>query len=291
MQMDGRSGKHPAILLIGYGEVGQAFATQLAGSEAHLTVADPARAGTTVGGITIAAAPPPSMEDFDIVLAAVPSSASVAVAALAAQSPGSFVHADLSSSSRGLMREAAALFEGRPSRFADCAIMGAVSLQGARTPVIAAGTGATGAAAIMNGLGFRMTALPHSEAGDASALKLLRSVLTKGLEAITAECFVAARSMGLSSALRDQLQDIGETPFTDFLDMLVRTHVVHAPRRSHEVEAALGQLEEQQVPSTVTRSVLEAFRTTARRLEDAPAFRDRMPTADEALAWLAEDKR
>ena len=32
--------------------------------------------------------------------------------------------------------------------------------------------------------------------------------------------------------------DIDETPLRDYLDMLVRTHVVHAARRVHEVRDA-----------------------------------------------------
>lgn len=289
--MGERSGRRPAVLLIGYGEVGQVFTTQLSRADVHLSVVDPARAGTVVDGVIIDTTPPSSFEDYDIILAAVPSSSSLAVARLSAERPGAFVYADLSSSSRSLMREAAAFFDGCAARFADCAIMGAVSLHGARTPVIASGPGAAEAAAIMNNLGFQVTPLPVSEAGDASALKLLRSILTKGLEAVTVECFVAARAMGLSDALRDQLRDISETPFTDFLDMLVRTHVVHASRRSHEVEAALSQLKEQQVPCTVTQCVLEAFRETARRLKDTPLPQDPTPNVDEALAWLEGGNR
>lgn len=276
----------PTVLVVGCGAVGRAVVDHLAGTPARLVVSDPAQAGETRGGVTVSAAAPDDLSPFDLVLAAVPAGASAAVAARAAESPGAFLHVDLSSSPREAMREAAARFEGRPARFVDGAIMGSVDLHGARTPILLAGPGAQDAAAAMNALGFVARALPASQAGDAVALKLLRSVLTKGLEALTAECFVAARTMGLEDALRGELRDIGETPFVDFLDMLLRTHVVHAPRRRGEVAAALAQLEAVGAPATVTQAVLEAFARTAARLEARPAFGSGTPDAGAALAWL-----
>ena len=59
---------------------------------------------------------------------------------------------------------------------------------------------------------------------DAAALKLLRTILTKGLEALAVECLVAAEKQGIRTELYDAMSDV-EAPagFTNFLDMLVRT--------------------------------------------------------------------
>ncbi|MBJ3774875.1 NAD(P)-dependent oxidoreductase [Acuticoccus mangrovi] len=282
--------ERPSVLMIGYGEVGQAFAQRVAGAGAALQVVDRLHAGESVAGVTVAAEPPASLAGVDMVLAAVPSSVSVAVAEAYAALPGDFVYVDLSSSAEGAMREAAARFAGRKARFADAAIMGSVNLHGAGTPLIIAGEGSDEAADHLEAFGFEVTRLTGGKAGDASALKLLRSVLTKGLEAVAVECFVAARAMGLSDALRDNLSDIGRTSFPDFLDAIIRTHVVHAPRRAHEVAGAVAQLEERDLPASVSRAVLDAFhRTSDRLVAAAPAQPPK--SADEALAWLSGETR
>ena len=43
--------------------------------------------------------------------------------------------------------------------------------------------------------------------GDASAIKMIRSVMIKGLEALTAECLLAARRAGVADAVLASLQN------------------------------------------------------------------------------------
>src|SRR5690606_7927784 len=127
----------------------------------------------------------------------------------------------------------------------DGAIMGSITLSGARTPLLLAGAGADKAAEWLAAHGFRCTTLANAQVGDASALKLLRSLFTKGLEALTVECLLAAESRGLRQQLLEQLAVVDETPFTEYLEVLVTSHLVHARRRLAEVEAVGEELARQ----------------------------------------------
>lgn len=280
----------PRTLLAGYGEVGRAIAARLVERGAPLVVVDPAQAGTDIAGGagTVKAALPTGLQAFDLVIAVTPASVAPGLARATASLPGAFLYVDLSSAAPAAMAEAAENFSG-PAAFVDGAIMGSVDLNGADTPIILAGGEAARAAEVLTGLGLPATALSGSRPGDAAALKLLRSVVTKGIEAVAVEAYVAAHRLNLADALRANLDDISRRPFPDFLDAIVRTHPIHAARRAREVEAAIGKLAAHELPTDVSRAVLARFETTVARLAaDPPPQR---PSAGEASAWLAGDSR
>lgn len=278
--------RRPAVLLLGYGEVGRAFAARLTETADSLVVVDPVASASTEP-LRLLAEIPHSLEAVDVVLAAVPAAASLTAATACAERPGGFLYVDCSTSARAAMQQAAARFEGRPSRFVDAAIMGSVDLNGADAPILVAGEAAEQAASVLTQMGLAATAMDRSQPGDASALKLLRSVVTKGLEAVAVEGFLAARAMGMERQLRDSLADIGRTSFPDFLDSIVCTHVSHAPRRLHEVEAVIAQLQEQRCDASVTQAVRALFGRTAAQIAGARE-RPAPDSADGALAWLEQ---
>jgi 3-hydroxyisobutyrate dehydrogenase len=67
--------------------------------------------------------------------------------------------------------------------------------------------------------------------------------------------------------------------------MLVRTHVIHAKRRAHEVHDAQAELASQGLPSLVLPGVEQRFLTTASHLERQP-LPTPDPDIDQALKWL-----
>lgn len=276
------------VVLVGYGEVGRAFGPRIEQSGVNLLRADPACPGVR-DGRNILKAIPQELPEGCLVLAAVPSAAALAVARDIASRSVRIDLIDLSSSPRSLMRDCAALFAGRPGRFMDAAIMGSVNMSGADAPITISGPDAKSWARTLTSFGFTVAALPNSQAGDASGLKLLRSLMTKGLEALAVECFSAAREMGLEAEIRENLQEIGERSFPAVLDAMVRTHVVHAPRRRHEVAAAIAQAEALGLHVPLAHAVLDAYSRTEARLQSG-AFEE-VPPLNEAVAWLAEGLR
>ncbi len=274
------------VILIGYGEVGRAFASRIELSGTELRCVDPAAAGRH-GEIRVDPALPDQIAPGTLVLSAVPSAAAQAVADELASRSEELLLIDLTSSPQELMRACAKKFEGSGTAFVDGAIMGSVDLAGADAPIVLSGPEAERAATELAAIGLHATALANSQPGDACGLKLLRTLMTKGIEALAVECFSAADRMGLSAEIRANLADVNARPFPDLLDAMVRTHVVHAPRRQHEVAAALEQARSVGLRTPVTDAVLEAYRRTAHRIETEKP----QPPAqvEQAVRWLAED--
>ncbi|QRF91719.1 6-phosphogluconate dehydrogenase [Alcaligenes faecalis] len=145
---------------------------------------------------------------------------------------------------------------------ADLAIMGSVPSTGAQTALLAAGQGAGRAAAFWQAQGASVRILP-GQAGDAMRLKLLRSLMTKGLEALGIENLMLAERMGLRAELYEVLEDLNQRGLQDFMESCLRSHLVHGVRRRDEVLQVRRQLELAGIAPRVTNGILDFFEHTA----------------------------
>ncbi|MBU2890826.1 hypothetical protein KO492_14080 [Celeribacter halophilus] len=274
-----------SVLLIGYGEVGRAFGAQVEQSGSRPIYVDP-MARNIPDTATVLNTLPAEIPDTTLVLGAFPSAAARSVAQDLATRSGAFLYVDMSSSPQGLMQDCAAEFGNQSARFVDAAIVGSVDLSGAKAPILLSGPNADQAEAALRALGFDAKALPDSKAGDACGVKLLRTLMTKGIEALAIECFSAAAKMGLSKEICENLSDIGVRPFPELLDAMVRSHVIHAPRRKLEMEAAIDQAQSLGLQVPVNQSVLEVYKATSARIE---AEHPNVPMSiGQALNWLSK---
>ncbi|ARP86700.1 NAD(P)-dependent oxidoreductase [Bordetella genomosp. 9] len=284
------------IALLGCGEVGHCYAAawRKAGHTIHaiceLRQDADMQARAQNHGAALYAAPGPWLAEADIVVSAVYGHAAKAIAERALPYlRADALYADFTTASAADMRAAAAVAAEKGVPFADVAIMGAIALLAERTPLLCAGTGAQAAAAFTGGCGAPAQAIA-GQAGDAVRLKLLRSIMTKGMESLTVECLVAAESLGLRDALYEVLADIDRMPLTRFMDSFVRSHVLHAPRRLAEVREAREQLAQAGLQPLVLDGVERLFARTARGIEAARhggAPLDLPDTVPARLAWLA----
>jgi 3-hydroxyisobutyrate dehydrogenase len=283
----------PRIAIIGLGEVGRCYAQPLlhAGFELLLCEARPSPAATELASqwdLPIHDKPGAWLASADWVLSCVTGAQALPVVEQVLTFALAGVGlADFTTASPGVKRQAAHLSKRRSVRYVDIAIMGAISLNWVRTPLLAAGEGAEEFKHLMEQAGGRVKLIDSGAAGDAISLKILRSVFTKGMEALCVELLVSAEKQGVREKLYEQLSDIDQTPLRDFIDMLVRTHVVHAGRRAHEVHDANKELAQQGIASLVLPGVEQRFRDTANKLQAHP-----MPSADpnvgQALQWLLD---
>ncbi|ANN80070.1 NAD(P)-dependent oxidoreductase [Bordetella flabilis] len=284
------------IALIGCGEVGQCYAAawRKAGHAIYAICEirqDPDMQALARGfGAALHAAPGAWLADADIVVSAVYGHAARGVAEQALPYlRADALYADFTTAGAADMRAAATVAAGDGIPFADVAIMGAIALLGDRTPLLCAGTGAEAAAAFARDSGAPARAIA-GQAGDAVRLKLLRSIMTKGMESLTVECLVAAESMGLRDALYEVLADIDRTPLTTFMDSFLRSHVLHAPRRLAEVREAREQLIDAGLQPLVLDGVERLFARTTHGIEAAHAAGARLDLPDTVparLEWLA----
>ncbi|WP_105030251.1 DUF1932 domain-containing protein [Arthrobacter ruber] len=284
------------LAIIGCGEVGRLYAAAAA-PHFELVLCDaypsaPAKELAERLGVELKSSMGPWLADMDRVWACVTGDVAVSVAEQAAgHLREGALYADLSTANSADKRTAAGLLEAQSAGYVDIAIMGAVGLTGVRTNLLAAGRDAASAVTDFSQLGAPIRALEDAAAGDAIALKLLRTVLTKGLEALGVEALVAAESQGVRQELYRVLEDIDTEGFTNFLNAVVRTHVLHAERRFHEVDRAIAQLDEANLPSSVLAGSRERYEQTVQALSDTPPPQGTAENIDSAVTWLLESSK
>ncbi len=220
--------------MLGLGEAGSRLAADLAAAGVHVTGfdPDPSRGKAMPDRVDDPAA---AVAEAEVVLNVTASAVAVesARAAVSALRRGA-IYADLNTASPDLKRRLAELVAAAGGRFADVALLGPVPAKGLRTPALAAGTAARAFAEAMTPLGMPVEVV-SDEAGDAAALKLLRSVFMKGLAAAAVESLEAAEAAGHTAWVENE---IAEVIGRRLLERLVAGSHAHAARRVDEMEAA-----------------------------------------------------
>ena len=96
--------------------------------------------------------------------------------------------------------------------------------------------------------------------GTASAIKILRSVLIKGIEALTDEMLLAARYYGLDEVVLASAAKTLTRPWMDTVQSLTPSGVIHATRRAEEVEMAAEAVQDAGIEPIMTRSTAARLR-------------------------------
>lgn len=287
------------ITIAGFGDVGQAYAQALLSQGVQLRLYHPAPRERTLHaaaqlGLNLHTEPAEAFTDCDLVLNVAPGTQALPVARAAAphlKAPGA-LFADLSSAAPDDLRDASGLFEG--VSYVDAAIMGAVSIHGHRTPLLASGASAVTLAERLSPLGFVVDVLPDSRPGDATALKLVRSVLTKGMDGVITECLLVAEALGLRQALLANIGDLDRSTLSELIAMFIRTHAPHAHRRLHEMEAMQTTLRNLGLTLIVTPAVRQRYARTVQLLGVNPQLPDGAigeAMYDKVLPWMLEAER
>ncbi|HET9144228.1 DUF1932 domain-containing protein [Actinophytocola sp.] len=256
------------VAVLGLGEAGSILVADLLGAGAVVRAYDPAVPAPPA--TTACSDEATATRGADLVLSV--NSAADSVPAAAAGGPGcaaGTVWADLNTAAPSRKLEAAQALPSRV-RFADVALMAPVPNAGLRTPMLASGPGAAGAARLLSGMGARVSVLDGG-VGAAARRKLLRSVFVKGLAAAVTESLAAARAEGLEDWLRAEIA--GELSRADHrtVHRLEAGSRRHAVRRVHEMAAAIEMLDGLGVPprvSTASRDWLADLARTGDRMVD-----------------------
>ena len=198
--------------------------------------------------------------------------------------PGTW-YFDLATITRAISEADCAAVQAAGGRYVDVAVMGTFLGFGYKAPMVLAGPDAEEAAAWLTSLGFDVRVL-GPVAGTASGLKLVRSILMKGIEALGVECLVAARQQGIVDDLLANIGDADRMGLAGFLSMLVQTHVVHARRRMEEMEMVEQMLGELGMAPMMTAATIASHRRTI-AAGAAPAD-GTVPDLEGALAILTD---
>jgi 3-hydroxyisobutyrate dehydrogenase-like beta-hydroxyacid dehydrogenase len=235
-----------SIGLVGYGEVGRILAEDLRARGVESILAYDIKFGTADDAPLLAHAAqygvrPITSHAFlaraaDLVISAVTADQTVAVAVSSAPTlaPGAWF-LDFNSASPGAKIKAAGLVDAAGGRYVEGAVMTSVPPYRIRVPLLLGGPAAAELAPLLQELGF-VARVASEKLGVASATKMCRSVMIKGLEAMVIESFTAARAYGVEDAVVASLCETfpgidWEKQATYFFQRVIE----HGRRRSEEV--------------------------------------------------------
>jgi 3-hydroxyisobutyrate dehydrogenase-like beta-hydroxyacid dehydrogenase len=243
------------IGLVGYGEVGKIFSAGLKARAQtmgawDLKFAAPAtreeqRAHAANAQVTAHGSMRELCEASDLVISAVTASNTLAVAQEAAQfiRPGT-VFLDLNSASPGTKQQAAAAIDGAGAHYVEAGVMTSVPPYGIKVPMLLGGARAAELAELLQSWGMDAKAVSE-KLGVASAIKMCRSVMIKGLEALVIESYTTARAYGVEDHVLPTLQET--FPSIDWSQQgayFFSRVVQHGQRRAEEMREAANTVKE-----------------------------------------------
>jgi len=244
----------PRLCFIGFGEAGQAFASGLRGAGVTTMAAwdilfpQPAganlRAAGEAIGVRLGTSAADAITGSDVVIAAVTAASSLQAAEQAKPHlSGDQLYLDINSVSPG-RKQATAQHLGQSARYVDVAVMAPVHPARHQTPVLLAGPCAETVRSLMQELGMK-PAIAGPEIGQAAAIKMVRSVMIKGMEALTQECFLAATRAGVEPQIVASLSK--SFPGLDWPKIIaynLERMANHGTRRAAEMEEVADTLRE-----------------------------------------------
>ena len=257
---------HIRLGLIGYGEVGRLFAAGLKPNVSWVGVWDKKLADVVTRGDWLAHASGQGVEACagcaalcgvaNWIISAVTASQTLAVAQEAARAlhPGT-VFLDLNSASPGTKEKAATLIEAAGGRYLEAGVMTSVPPYGIRVPMLLGGPHAEALAPTLRGWGMDVR-VASEKLGVASATKMCRSVMIKGLEALLLESYATARYHGVEEAMLASLQET--FPAIDWQQQgsyFFSRVAQHGQRRAEEMREAANTVREAGFEPTMASAI------------------------------------
>jgi 3-hydroxyisobutyrate dehydrogenase-like beta-hydroxyacid dehydrogenase len=261
----------PRIAFVGFGEAGQAIAAGLhdAGAAVQMTAWDilfpePAggrlRRAADTSGVHCAASAADAVREAELVISAVTAASSGAAAAsVKAHLRGKPFFLDINSVSPGRKQDTAKTL-GAAARYLDVAVLAPIHSARHQTPMLIAGPDSRTVAPTLAGLGMHAS-IAGIEIGAAAAIKMVRSVMIKGIEALTLECFLAAARAGVVDEVAASMRN--NYPGLDWAKIVpynLERMAVHGERRAAEMEEVADTLRELGVEPLMTSATVKRQR-------------------------------
>ena len=245
----------PRLCFIGFGEAGQAIASGLRDTGIETVAAwdilFPAAEGAKLKqagqriGARIAGSAADAAHGADIIISAVTAASSLDVAkSVEPHLTGNPYFLDINSVSPGRKKETEKLL-GAKARYVDVAILAPIHPARHQTPVLLAGPHAeTVMPLLIDELEMR-GAIAGDEVGQAAGLKMIRSVMIKGMEALTLECFLAAKRYGIVDQVAASLKNNYPTlDWNKIIEYNIERMASHGVRRADEMDQVAETLRE-----------------------------------------------
>jgi 3-hydroxyisobutyrate dehydrogenase-like beta-hydroxyacid dehydrogenase len=259
--------KLQCVAVIGFGEVGQIFARDLrAAGVSRLTAFDIAfenpdslqLKAARKQEIIVCSSAGEAAAHADLVISSVTAGSALAAARSVA---GHLRHApfflDVNSVSPSTKQAASTVVEQAGGRYVEAAVMTSVPPHGIRSPILLGGPHAETFIDHAAPWDMRLTAF-SPEVGKASSVKMCRSVMIKGLEALTTECMLAARHYGVQDQVLNSLADT--LPHEDWRSLagyMISRALLHGRRRAEEMREVATTVQEAGIEPMLASSTVK----------------------------------
>lgn len=150
-------------------------------------------------------------------------------------------------------------------KFCDAAVMGTVPGNGHKVPMFLTGDGSRDFADTFSAYGMRLTVL-DAPTGGSSAIKMLKSVVMKGLPQLMLESFEAAEQYGVLDTLVDSLKESLDGKGVEKLaNTFVARTMIHAGRRGAEMRDVVSTLQALDVNADMSKAAAGKLEELARK--------------------------
>jgi 3-hydroxyisobutyrate dehydrogenase-like beta-hydroxyacid dehydrogenase len=145
-------------------------------------------------------------------------------------------YADLNSVSPALKQNIERVITGSGAHFIEVAVMAPVPPYAHRVPMLLGGPAASEFAELLSPFGMRFEVVSET-VGRAAAVKMFRSIVVKGLEALLLECVLGASVYGAEQRVFESLSEtFPRIDWNKLADYMIGRVVAHGERRAHEME-------------------------------------------------------
>nr|WP_253718740.1 NAD(P)-dependent oxidoreductase [Bacillus sp. TH007] len=195
------------------------------------------------------------IEKSDLVIAAVPANKTLEVAQSVLESlKKNQLYVDVSASTPDIKKQVANEIEKQEALFVDAAMLGSLPVNKHKVPITASGSGIDQFMKVMNAYGMNITKI-SDQPGDASALKLIRSIYMKGIVGLLIEFLEISKKYNVEHQVISSLSDtIDSKSFEETMNRLVTGSALHAKRRAVELLGTIEMLDEAEIDASMSRA-------------------------------------
>lgn len=195
---------------------------------------------------------------IDVVFSCVTGAMAVSVAEETAPflTPGN-LYADVNTAAPQIKQQIAGIVEKTGAAFVDAAMMGAIPTFLHRVPILASGGGAERFRNSLQPYGMNIRVI-GAKPGQASAIKMFRSIFMKGLLSLFLEMLTATHRYGVDETVLDSIaESLDGVPFLETARLQMTKGVVNAERMAHEMEEVIATIEGMGLPAGMSRAAME----------------------------------
>ncbi|MGG0338126.1 prephenate dehydrogenase/arogenate dehydrogenase family protein [Priestia aryabhattai] len=215
--------------------------------------------------VELLASPEEVLDQVDVVMVAVPADKAYEVSELLKPHlKKGCIYVDVSASTPAVKQKINNTIQEKNAFFVDAAMLGPLPVYKHKVPISASGNGVDQLISLMTSYGMNITKV-NENPGDASAVKLIRSIYMKGVAALCLELLEAAHELNVEELVLDSLSEtLDSKSFKETMNRLVTGTSIHALRRSIELDGSIQMLETSNLNSVMSKAAKNKLEALAR---------------------------